>query len=253
VQVRFLGTGTSQGVPLIGCKCKVCTSTHAKDARLRSAIHIQSDTTSIVIDTGPDFRQQMLRAQIEQLDAVVFTHSHKDHIAGLDDIRAYNYILKKAIDVYATKATQIALHKEFEYIFNGTNYPGIPQVNMHLFEHDAFTIGDITLQPIEVWHHKMQVHGFRINNFTYITDANYIDPNEYEKIKGSNILVLNALRHEKHISHFCLEEAIGISQNLGVAQTYLTHISHQLGLHDDVCNLLPNGCTLAFDNLIIEI
>lgn len=252
MKITFLGTGTSQGVPLIGCQCAVCKSINPKDNRLRSSLHIQSDRTSIVIDTGPDFRQQMLRENILDLDAVLFTHAHKDHIAGLDDIRAYNYILKKEIEVFANDATQEQIKKEFSYIFREIKYPGIPQINLNTIESDQpFTIGDLDIIPIDVMHYKLPVLGFRINNFTYITDANYINDANLDKIKGSEVLVLNALRHEEHISHFTLQQAQGIAQQLEIPKTYFTHISHQLGLHTSINSALPENMNLAFDGLVL--
>ena len=254
IKITFLGTGTSQGVPLIGCQCTICKSPHEKDKRLRSSILIESETTTIVIDSGPDFRQQLLRADVQKLDALVFTHSHKDHIAGMDDIRAFNYLQNKAMDVYATDETEQVIRNEFPYIFANLNYPGIPQIILHRIDKENnIQIGDINLQPIEVLHYKMPVLGFRIKDFTYITDANFIDEKELKKVLGSKVLVLNALRREKHISHFTLQEAIALSEHIKPTQTYFTHISHQLGLHNDVENELPNGINLAYDMLSIVI
>jgi phosphoribosyl 1,2-cyclic phosphate phosphodiesterase len=252
MKFTFLGTGTSQGVPIIGCTCNVCTSINKKDKRLRSSLLIETETTTVCIDSGPDFRYQMLRQNVQKLDALVFTHSHKDHTAGMDDIRAFNYIQQKAMDVYATDYTQQKLKQEFEYIFNGAPYPGIPELNLNtITKETAFTIGDIPFIPIEVMHYKMPVLGFRVNDFTYITDANFIHDNELEKAKGTKILVLNALRHEEHISHFTLEQAIEVAQKIGAEKTYFTHISHQLGLYDEVNKILPKGIELAYDGLSI--
>ncbi len=253
MKITFLGTGTSQGVPLIACKCEVCRSTNVKDKRLRSAIIIQTENTTIVIDTGPDFRQQMLREQVEQLDAVVFTHEHKDHIAGLDDVRAFNFIQRKHIDVYATKRVQDAIKREFAYIFSEDKYPGIPLINLHEINLAPFQIKDIKLIPIEVMHFRMPVLGFRIADFTYITDAKSISEQEKEKIKGSKVLVLNALRREEHISHFTFQEAIDLVEELGVEQAYFTHISHQLGLHEEVSEELPSNIFLAYDGLMLNL
>jgi len=249
LKITFLGTGTSQGVPLIACKCEVCTSTNVKDKRLRSSIMVETSTTTIVIDTGPDFRQQMLREQVEQLDAVVFTHEHKDHIAGLDDVRAFNFINGKHIEVYATSRVQAAIKREFAYIFAEDKYPGIPLINLNEIDLAPFQIKDIKLIPIEVMHYKMPVLGFRIADFTYITDAKSISEKEKEKMKGSKVLVLNALRREEHISHFTFQEAIDLAQELDVEQAYFTHISHQLGLYEQVSEELPSNIFLAYDGL----
>jgi phosphoribosyl 1,2-cyclic phosphate phosphodiesterase len=253
LKITFLGTGTSSGVPMIACECKVCTSTNPKDKRLRSSIMVQSETTTIIVDTTPDFRYQMLREKVKNIDAIIFTHSHKDHVAGLDDVKAFNYFSKKPINVYANEFTQVALKREFYYVFAEEKYPGIPDIHLNTIEEESFLIGDIEVTPIKVWHLKMPVLGFRFGSFTYITDANRIEESELEKIKGSEILVLNALRHEKHISHFTLQEAIDLSQALKIPQTYFTHISHQLGLYDDVSVGLPNTCKLGYDGLEIQL
>lgn len=251
LRITFLGTGTSSGVPMIGCHCEVCTSTDEKDKRLRSSVLIESATTKLVIDTTPDFRQQMLRIHNNALDAVLFTHSHKDHIAGLDDIRPYNFFMQKAMDVYANSMTTEALMREFAYAFADKKYPGIPEINLVTIDETPFMIGDIPVTPILVWHHKMPVYGYRLGNFTYITDANRIDEAEKEKIKGSEIMVVNALRREKHISHFTLDEAVALVNELEVPQAYITHVSHQLGKHHDVNKTLPEHIRLAYDGLVI--
>lgn len=250
--ITFLGTGTSQGVPFIGCSCEVCTSTDPRDNRLRTSIWIKTNETSVVIDTGPDFRYQMLRAHVPTLNAVVYTHGHKDHVAGLDDVRAYNYWQNSAIDLYADEFTEEILRREFQYAFSGANYPGIPVLNIVPVTGAPFTIGDIHFLPIKVMHYKLPVYGYRIGNFTYITDANYIAPEEMEKIKGSKVLVINALRHEAHISHFNLEEAIAIARQVGAEQTYITHASHQLGLHAVLEAELPDGIHMAYDGLVLQ-
>lgn len=251
--ITFLGTGTSSGVPMIGCECNVCTSTDPKNTRLRSSILVQSPTTTIVVDSGPDFRYQMLRAGVKKLDAVIFTHSHRDHLAGLDDVRAYNFIQQKAMPVYATEETQHAIKRDFYYAFAEHKYPGVPQFDIHTIDGNPFAVGDIFITPIRVKHLHMPVLGFRLGDFTYITDANFIEEEEKEKIRGSRILVLNALRQAKHISHFSLDEAIALSNELHVPMAYYTHISHQLGLHIDVENDMPTGRFLAYDGLVLNL
>ncbi|MFT4061654.1 MAG: MBL fold metallo-hydrolase [Edaphocola sp.] len=251
--ITFLGTGTSQGVPMIGCGCAVCASADRKDKRLRSAVWIKDQDTSVVVDTGPDFRYQMLRAQVPSLDAVIYTHGHKDHIAGLDDVRAYNYWQQSAIDLYADEPTTEVLLREFQYAFAGEKYPGIPVLNLIPQNGTPFSINTLHFQPIKAMHYQLPIYGYRTGNFTYITDANYISAEEIEKIKGSKILVLNALRHEQHISHFTLQQAIEIALEIGAEQTYFTHISHQLGRHKDVSANLPQGIYLAYDGLVLHI
>ena len=238
---------------MIACGCEVCTSTDEKNKRLRSSILIQSETTTLLVDTTPDFRTQMLRENVKKLDAVLFTHPHKDHIAGLDDIKAYNFFQQRPMEVYANELTQEALRREFFYIFAENKYPGIPDINLHTITDQPFVIGDITVIPIQVHHLKMPVLGFRFGNFTYITDANHIDDKEKAKIKGSEILVINALRKKEHISHFNLQQAINLTKELKIPKTFLTHISHQLGLHDEVSKELPAGIQLAWDGLQIKI
>lgn len=252
IKVTFLGTGTSSGVPMIGCECEVCTSADKKDKRLRSSILVQSAHTTLVVDTGPDFRYQMLREKVRHLDAVIFTHPHKDHMAGLDDIRAYNYLIKRPMDVYADSLTEEALRRDFYYAFSDTKYPGIPELNLNTITLEPFMVGDIPVTPILVWHLKMPVMGFRFGKFTYITDANRIEDHEKEKIKGSEVLVLNALRRQKHISHFNLEEAIALVRELNIPTAYFTHISHQLGRHEDIEKELPPGIHLAYDGLTLN-
>lgn len=234
---------------MIACNCTVCTSTDKKDKRLRSSILVESDSTSFVVDTTPDFRYQMLRANVKKLDAVLFTHPHKDHVAGLDDVRAFNFFQHKAMPVYSNSLTEEALKREFAYAFSDKKYPGVPELNLITINDQPFYIGDIPVLPIEVWHHKMPVLGFRFGRFTYITDANRIEVAEQEKIKGSDVLVLNALRKEKHISHYNLDEAVAEVQGLQITQSYFTHISHQLGTYQDVNAVLPKGIELAWDGM----
>jgi phosphoribosyl 1,2-cyclic phosphate phosphodiesterase len=251
--ITFLGTGTSSGVPMIGCNCPVCTSADKKDNRLRSSIMVASANTTIVVDTTPDFRYQMLREGVKKLDAVVFTHPHKDHVAGLDDIRAFNFIQQQPMEIYANELTQQALLREFPYAFAEKKYPGVPEINLNTIDLTPFTIGDIPVIPILVWHMKMPVFGFRFGNFTYITDANRIDDDERKKIKGSETVVLNALRRETHISHFNLEEAVQLAEELEVPYAFFTHISHQLGRHADINKELPAGMELAYDGLVQQL
>lgn len=237
---------------MIGCVCEVCISTNKKDNRLRSSILVQSETTTLVVDAGPDFRYQMLRQKVKQLNAVVFTHSHKDHIAGLDDVKAFNFLMKKPMNIFADVATEQALKREFYYAFTDTKYPGIPQLNLNTISLEPFIVGDIPIVPILVWHLNMPVLGFRFGKFTYITDANRIDEPEMDKIKGSEVLVLNALRKQTHISHFTLNEAIDLVEEIKVPTAYFTHISHQLGLHAVIEAELPDGINLAYDGLTLE-
>jgi phosphoribosyl 1,2-cyclic phosphate phosphodiesterase len=251
--VTFLGTGTSQGVPVIACNCEVCTSTDPRDNRLRSSVMIEDEGKVIVIDSGPDFRCQMLREKVQRLDAIVFTHEHKDHIAGMDDIRAFNYKQDGPIDVYATERVQEALKREFHYIFAKFKYPGIPQLTLHTIDDEPFFIGDLKFIPVEVMHYKLPVLGFRINDFTYITDAKTVAEKEVEKIKGSKVLVINALQKQEHISHFTFDEAIAFAQSIGAEKTYFTHISHRLGKHADIAKILPPGIELAYDGLKVVV
>ena len=253
MKFTFLGTGTSQGVPVITCNCEVCTSSDFRDNRTRTSLLIQSATTTVVIDTGPDFRAQLLREKVQDLDAVVFTHGHKDHVAGLDDIRPFNYMLHKTIKVYAELGVQEILKREFAYAFQPQEYPGVPQINLITIDEKPFMIGDIPFIPIRAMHKTLPVLGFRIHDFTYITDANFIADTELEKIKGSKVLVLNALRREEHYSHFSLSQAIEIAQKINPEITYLTHVSHHMGLHQEVNNELPPGIKLAYDGLRIEL
>lgn len=251
-KITFLGTGTSSGVPMIGCSCRVCTSPDKKDNRLRSSILIESLTTTIVVDTTPDFRYQMLRLGIKKLDAVLFTHPHKDHVAGLDDVRAFNFFQQKPMPLYGNSMTLDAVMRDFAYAFADKKYPGVPNLELNEITLDPFFIGDIAITPIHVWHLKMPVYAFRFGWFSYITDANRIEDHEKEKIRGSKIIVVNALRREKHISHYNLQEAIDLVQELEIPEAYFTHISHQLGTHHDVEKELPAGIHLGFDGLTLE-
>lgn len=253
MKVTFLGTGTSQGIPVIACPCEVCQSTNPKDKRLRTSVLIEVDGKNFVVDTGPDFRQQMLRENVTKMDAVLMTHEHKDHIAGMDDVRAFNFIQRKDMEVYASERVQTAIKREFYYAFEAVKYPGVPQIKLETITNAPFEVEGVEVIPIEVMHYKLPVFGFRIKDFTYITDANYIAEEEKEKIKGSKVLVVNALRKESHISHFTLDQALELIDELKPERAYLTHLSHQMGLHDEVEKALPEGVFVAYDTLKISI
>lgn len=254
IEVTFLGTGTSQGVPVIACNCEVCISTDQKDSRLRTSAMITIDGNNYVIDTGPDFRQQMLNNNVKSLNAILFTHEHKDHVAGMDDIRAFNFAQKKDMQVYASSQVQKALQREFHYVFAEVKYPGVPQVHLNTINKDEiFNVDGHEFSPIQVMHYKLPVMGFRVGDFTYITDANHIEEDQIEKIKGSKVIVLNALRKKSHISHFNLEGAVELLNYLNPEKAYLTHISHYMGKHKEVSKELPDFIDLAYDGLKIKI
>ncbi len=253
MELIFLGSGTSQGVPVIGCECDICTSTNPKDKRLRSSVLINNNGDTFTIDAGPDFRQQMLHNNIKKLDAVLVTHGHKDHIGGLDDVRAFNYIMKKPMTIWADKDAIESIHKDFHYAFAENPYPGVPKFNLNLINDDIIRIGSTEITPIPLQHHKLEVKGFRINNLTYITDANHIPKESWKLIDGTEILIINALRKEKHISHFNLEEALEIISIIKPKKAYLTHISHLMGLHNEECLTLPDNVEIAYDGLKIEL
>ena len=253
MKVTFLGTGTSQGVPIITCTCVVCSSTDPRDNRLRTSVLIETERTNIVIDTGPDFRQQMLRENVHKVDAILFTHGHKDHTAGFDDIRGFNWKTKEAMEVYSNEEVEIVLKRDFHYAFAEHKYPGVPNLNLNVIQNKNFMIRDIPITPIEVLHYKLPVFGYRIGDFSYITDANFISESEKEKLKGSKVLVLNALRKSEHISHFTLDQAVAIASEIGAEQTYLIHMSHQMGLHSDIDQELPEGINLAYDGLAVTL
>ncbi len=251
-RLTFLGTGTSQGVPVISCPCKVCNSSDPRDNRLRSSVMFTVDGKNIIIDSGPDFRQQMIREKVKSIEGVVFTHEHKDHLAGLDDVRAFNFILKREIDIYSTERVEEAIRREYRYIFDNSDYPGIPRLKMHRISSEKFNVSGIEITPIEVLHYKLPVLGFRIGDITYITDANHIPDTEKEKIQGSKILVLNALRKEEHVSHFTLDQAVEMVKELKPERAFFIHMSHQIGLHADLEKELPENIRLAHDGLVVE-
>lgn len=253
IKVTFLGTGTSTGVPVITCDCPVCISKNPRDKRLRTSILIEINHRAFVIDCGPDFRIQMLRENVSDLDAVLFTHEHRDHIAGLDDVRAFNYVLNKRIDIYGTDHVIEAIVTEFPYIFSASRYFGAPQLNIHPIADEPFTICDVVFTPIRVLHEKLPVTGFRVGDFTYITDASFIPEEEKDKIRGSKVIVLNALRNSKHVSHFSIGEAVQLIQEFKPEAAFLTHMSHFIGLHDEVNLRLPEPVKLAYDGLKITI
>lgn len=249
MKITFLGTGTSQGVPVIACDCETCRSDDSRDKRLRTSALIETDDTTLVIDAGPDFRQQMLTQDVRKLDAIILTHEHKDHIAGMDDVRAFNYKSKDAIDIYAEERVQKAVRKEYSYVFAEYQYPGIPKMRLNPITDDSFNINGISIIPLRVFHYRLPVYGFRIGDFAYITDANYVPEETKEKMFGVKYLVVNALRKEKHISHFCLREAIDFIRQISPRKAFITHISHQMGLYREVTKELPPEIILAFDGL----
>ena len=253
IQVRFLGTGTSQGIPMIACSCEVCSSEDPRDQRLRVSMHIEVAGKSFIIDTGPDFRQQILRAGIRHVDAVLFTHEHKDHTAGLDDIRGFNFVQQTAIPLYARQQVINQLKREFAYAFDENKYPGVPEIDVYEIDDKPFVVEGIEVIPILVKHYFLDVLGFRFGDFTYITDANFIAEEELAKIKGTKVLVINALRKTKHISHFTLDEALEVIEKIQPEQAYITHISHMMGLHAEVQRELPPHVFLAHDGLRLTI
>jgi phosphoribosyl 1,2-cyclic phosphate phosphodiesterase len=252
LKVTFLGTGTSQGVPIIGCSCEVCLSLDYRDKRLRTSAYIEADDKHIIIDTGPDFRQQMLRENISHLDAVLFTHAHRDHTAGLDDIRAFNFMQEMDMPTYATPDVLHQIERDFEYIFSKEQYFGLPRLATHEIGTESFNIGTVSIQPLPVMHLRLPVSGFRIGNFSYITDANHIPDTTLELMRDTSVLVLNALQIGEHLSHFNLEQALQMVDIIKPRRAYFTHISHKLGLHSKIEKLLPPNVQLAYDGLEIQ-
>ena len=255
IKITFLGTGTSQGVPVIACDCEVCSSDNVKDSRLRSSVLIEVDQKVFCVDTGPDFRQQMLRENVQRLDAVLFTHEHKDHTAGLDDVRAFNFKQKANMPLYVNNAVEQTLRREYQYAFAEKKYPGVPQLEFHLMEdeQEEVNVQGVSFEIVKLLHYKMLVFGFKIGDFAYCTDVNKISKTEKLKLKNLKVLVIPALRKEKHISHFNLEEALALVEELKPEKTYLTHISHLLGKHDEVSLELPENVFLAYDGLKINL
>ncbi len=253
MEVTFLGTGTSGGVPLIGCQCAVCKSNDPRDKRLRTSVLIQANNLTISVDCGPDFRQQMLREDVRNLDAILMTHQHKDHTGGLDDVRAFNFINKKAIEIYCDFPTELGIKEQYSYVFTETDYPYLPKINFNRIQDFKFSVQNLEVTPIQVMHATMPVMGYRFGDFTYITDAKTIAKEERDKIRGSKILVVNALRHEQHYSHFTVEEALELVADVKPELTYFTHMSHQFGLHAEMEEKLPSNIHVAYDGLKIKI
>ena len=251
-KLTFLGTGTSQGVPVVSCGCRVCVSDDSRDKRLRTSALVEHNGVRVVIDAGPDFRQQMLREKVRTIDGILITHEHKDHIGGIDDVRAFNYTSGKPIAIYAEERVQQVIRKDFDYAFAACPYPGSPEIDLITISDKPFRVKEMEVVPIRGSHMKLPVLGFRIDGIAYITDFNHIDEAEIEKIKGVEILVINALRREDHISHFTLDEALHVAWLTGAKQSYLTHISHQMGCHVQVAPELPPHVRLACDGMVVE-
>lgn len=252
MKITFLGTGTSQGVPVIACDCTVCLSGDPKDNRLRAALLVETASSTFVIDAGPDFRQQMLRARVKKIDGIFLTHEHKDHISGMDDLRAFNYRSQSAMDIYAEERVQVAVRKEYAYVFSENLYPGVPKMELHNIDKYNIIIRDDTVIPLRIFHYRLPILGFRIGDMAYITDANYIPEETKEKLIGVKYLIINALRKEKHISHFSLGEALSFVEEISPRYAFITHIGHQMGKHADINKEMPANVTLAWDGLEVS-
>lgn len=248
----FLGTGTSQGVPMIGCDCEICSSSDPRDKRLRASAFVEYEGLKILIDAGPDFRYQMLREGIRHVDAILLTHNHKDHTGGLDDIRAFNYIEKKATQIYCEKYVEDSLRKEYSYAFAENKYPGAPDWEIHLIDEKPFTINGVEIIPIRGKHYKLPVLGYRFGKLAYCTDMNHIPEEEFVKLKGLDHFIINCVRRGRHISHFSLEGALEVAAKVGAKNTWLTHLSHQLPKYEELDAELPEGTGPAYDGLILE-
>ena len=251
-KLTFLGTGTSQGVPMIGCTCEVCKSTDSRDKRLRASVYVEHEGLKILVDAGPDFREQMLREGIANVDAILLTHNHKDHTGGLDDIRAFNYLEKKATQIYCEKYVEDSLRMEYSYAFAENKYPGAPEWDVHIIDSNPFTIKGVEIIPIRGRHYKLPVLGYRFGNIAYCTDMNHIPEEEFEKLKGLDHFIINTVRRGHHISHFSLEGALEMAERVGAEHTWLTHLSHQLPVHAELTAEMPEGVLPAYDGLSIE-
>lgn len=251
-RLTFLGTGTSQGVPMIGCGCEVCKSQDPRDKRLRASVLVEHEGLRVLVDAGPDFRYQMLRAGVSSLDAILLTHNHKDHTGGLDDIRAFNYHEKRATQIYCEKYVEESLRKEYSYAFEEIKYPGAPEWDVHIIDENPFTIKGVEITPIRGRHFKLPVLGYRFGNIAYCTDMNHIPEEEYSKLQRLDHFIINCVRRGRHISHYSLEQAIEVAEKVGAKHSWLTHLSHQLPCHEELTKELPEGILPAFDGLVIE-
>lgn len=254
MKIKFLGTGTSQGIPVIGCDCPVCMSNDPRDKRLRNSLFVEVGNTNICIDAGPDFRQQMLRENIKKLDAILITHEHTDHIMGLDDIRGFNRIHKAPVSIFAEQRVQDVIRNVFAYAFSDDNYPGVPKMDLRMMnEYEKLTIGDAVIDPLRVYHYKLPILGFRINNMAYITDVTALPELTMKKLEGIDTLIVEALRHKPHVSHFSISQALELVELLKPRQTYFMHMNHHIGKHVDLDKELPEHVSPAYDGLELEL